>query len=178
MSGIDYEPLWNKSLRFIRKALQARGDGRFDDFCFWCTLAIELLGKAVLARIHPALVVNPQHTDSLFLACGKPLTSTLRTISGRTVFSRIARLSKEFDKTQVDFCELLANRRNAELHSGELPYTGLAPDSRAPRFWRAAELILRVGELDLDEWVGDTEAERVNELIASASTVLIQAVEA
>ena len=178
MSAIEYEPLWNKSRTFIRRALVARDAGRFDDFCLWCAVSLELLGKAMLARVHPALVIDPQDADSLFLACGKAFTVDPRTIIAKTVFARIARLSKDFDKTQVAFCMLMMGRRNADLHSGELPYEGLNPDTWASKFWRAAELMLQANDMSLNDWVGEVEAARAAELINLASTVLEQAVEA
>ena len=178
MSSIDYEPLWNKSRTFIRRALTARDEGQFEDFCLWSAVSLELLGKAMLARVHPALVADPQDADSLFLPCGKAFTVSPRTIISKTVFARIARLSKGFDQTQVAFCTLMMNRRNADLHSGELPFEGLNPDTWAAKFWRATELMLETNGMGLSDWLGDIEAQRAAELINAAATVLQQAVEA
>lgn len=178
MSAIDYEPVWNKSRAFVRRALAARDDGQFEDFCFWCAVSLEMLGKAMLAQIHPALIADPQDVDSMFLACGKTLTSKPRTIAAKTVFLRLAKLSSHIDKTDVDFCTLMMERRNADLHSGALPYEGLNADTWAPRFWRVAELMLAVNQLNLEAWIDAAEAARAQDLIRAAATVRQQAVDA
>ena len=178
MSALDFEPLWNKSKVFVRRALNARDNGEFADCCFWCSIALEILGKAALARVHPALVANPNHQDSLLAACGRPCSSDILTIPAKAVFSRIARLSKSFDLTQVEFSMQMLNRRNAELHSGSLPFAELDPQTWTPRYWKTCELILEIPEMTLKDWVGETEAERAGELITAAVSVLEQAVEA
>jgi hypothetical protein len=178
MGALDYESLWNKSRRFVRTALAARDEGRFDDFCFSCAVSLELLGKAMLSRVHPALVADPRHADSLFLACGKVFTQDPKTILAGTVFERISKLSREFDQTQVKFCMQMAGRRNADLHSGELPFEGLDPNSWAAHFWRAAKLMLDIHTVTLVDWVGDAEAARAVDLLNAAATVLDQAIDA
>jgi hypothetical protein len=165
MSAIDHQPLWEKSRVMVRLALAARNDARFDDFCLWCAASLELLGKAMLAGIHPSLVADPQDADSLFVACGKPLTNDPRTIIAKTVFLRLQKLSARFGKTEVDACMLLMQRRNAHLHSGDLPYANLIPDSWAPRFWELSQLILEIGNKTLEDWVGAVEAARAIALI-------------
>ena len=145
MSALDPEPVWEKSRAFVRRAIKARDEGDYGEFCLLCAVSLEILGKAMLASIHPALIAEPTHPDSLFVACGKPMTASPRTIMAKTVFTRIQALSKAFDQKEFNFCTLMMERRNAEVHSGDLPYHGLGPDTWAPRFWRVAELILDVG---------------------------------
>lgn len=178
MSALEPEAVWNKSRAFIRRALDARDHARFDEFCFWCAVSLELLGKATLAAVHPALIADPQDADSLFVACGKPLTANPKTIIAKTVFLRIQKVSAQFTQHETDFCMLMMQRRNAELHSGELPYHNVQPDSWAPRFWRIAELILQAGGKELGDWVGQGEATNAQALIQSAATVREQSVQA
>lgn len=176
MGALDYESLWNKSRKFVRQGLAARDERRFDEFCFWLAVSLEILGKAMLARVHPALVADPQHVDSLFMACGKPVTTDARTIIAKTVFERISKLSKAFDQTHLHFCTVMATRRNADLHSGELPFEGLVPDTWASHFWRTAALMLQIHNMDLADWVGAAEAARAQDLLNAAATVLEQAI--
>jgi hypothetical protein len=178
MSAIDFEPLWEKSRAMVRLALTARNDGDFGSFCLWCAVSLELLGKAVLASIHPALVVDPQDVDSLFVACGRSLTADPRTIIAKTVFSRLQKLSTRFGQPEADACMRLMQRRNAHLHSGDLPYANLNPDSWAPRFWELSQVILGIGGKTLDDWVGTAEAQNALALIGAAATVREQSVRA
>jgi hypothetical protein len=124
-------------------------------------VSLELLGKAVLAGVHPALVVDPQDVDSLFVACGKPLTADPRTIIAKTVFSRLQKLStnRRFGQPEADACMRLMQRRNTHLHSGDLPYSNLNPDSWAPRFWELSQIILEISGRTLEDWVGAAEAQ-------------------
>jgi hypothetical protein len=178
MSAIDFEPLWEKSRAMVRLALRARNDGDFGSFCLWCAVSLELLGKAMLAGVHPALIVDPQDVDSLFVACGKPLTGDPRTIIAKTVFSRLQKLSTKFGQHEADACMRLMQRRNAHLHSGDLPYENLNPDSWAPRFWELSQLILEIGGRTLEDWVGTDEAQNATALIDAAATVREQSVRA
>jgi hypothetical protein len=176
MSALEHEAIWEKSRVFIRRAIAARDAGEFDGFCFWCALSLEVLGKAALASIHPALIADPQDPGSLFLACGKPMTSNPKTILAKTVFARLQMVSAEFGQTETDFCARMMQRRNAELHSGALPFHGLRPDSWASKFWQVSRLILQVAGRRLEDWVGPAEAARATDLINRAATVREQMV--
>lgn len=118
MSALDAAAVWEKSRAFIRRALAARNANDFADFGLWTSLSLEMLGKAMLADIHPALIVDPQKPESLLVACGIPLTTSPRTIMAKTVFSRLTLISKPFDLTQEKICLGIMDRRNAHLHSG------------------------------------------------------------
>jgi len=178
MSALDHDAIWEKSRAVVRRAITARDQGQFGDFCLWCAVSLELLGKAVLSGIHPSLIADPQDVDSIFLACGKPLTANPKTITAKTVFGRIQKLSGTFGKVEFDFCMLMMQRRNADLHSGDLPFANLNPGSWAPRFWTVAELMLQAGGRTLADWVGAAEARRATALIQQAATVRQQVVEA
>ena len=179
MSALDYEEVWEKSRAVIRRALAARDGGDFDSFCLWAAVSLELLGKAVLSDIHPALIADPKNPASLFLACGKAVSADPpRTIPAHTVWERLKKLSKGFGQQEASFCKLMMERRNAELHSGALPFQALEPDNWAPRFWKVANAILTTDRKTIEDWVGVEEAHRAQDLINKASTVRQQVVTA
>ena len=127
MSALEHEEVWEKSRAVIRRALAARDGGDFGSFCLWAAVSLELLGKAVLSGIHPALIADPKNPDSLFLACGKVVSASQpRTIPAHTVWDRLKKISMGFGKQEEAFCKLMMDRRNAELHSGALPFQSLA----------------------------------------------------
>ena len=105
-------------------------------------MALELLGKSALAAIHPALIADPQNVDSIFAACGHPISTTVKTIPAKTVFARLKHLDKKFDDKTEKFCNAMAERRNAELHSGEAPFAAFLPDAWVPKYWETCSTIL------------------------------------
>jgi hypothetical protein len=136
------EELFAKSRLFISRALEARDDGNFPMFHLWASMSLELLGKAALASLHPTMVADPSSVESLIAALGLKHSTGARSIIAKTVYSRLRRLVPGFDGRAEELCLLLADRRNEELHSGGLPFVGVAPDSWVPGFWRVAILLL------------------------------------
>ena len=132
MATFERDALFAKSIVFIKRALAHRDGNRLDEFQLWAALALELLGKSALAAIHPALIADPQNADSLFAACGHPISTTEKTITGKTVFARLRHLDKKFDNRTEDFCNAMAIRRNGELHSGTAPFAAFLPDAWLP----------------------------------------------
>lgn len=49
------EALYAKSKIYIRRGFRAQSDGDIEEYQLWASLALELLGKAALAKVHPAL---------------------------------------------------------------------------------------------------------------------------
>ena len=176
MTAFDHEPLWNKSKIFIERGLRERHAGEFGSFHLWAAISLEVLGKAALAKIHPSLVADPTSQESMFAACGLVLGTKRKSIQAKTVFERLGRISKDFDKVAHDFCEQLTHDRNAELHSGELPFATSRPERWVPQFWKVAKVILEAQSRTLTDWVGAEEAELAQEVIDQAITVLEQTV--
>jgi hypothetical protein len=169
--AFDTEALFSKSKVYIERAINAERDGNLTDFQLWASLSLELLGKAALASVHPVLVADPDNPDSLFAACGKPFSPKRRSIAAKTVFERLGHICKHFLKEEQDFCMEMANRRNAELHSGELPYVGMRPIAWVPKMWKVCKVVLEVQGKTLSEWLGAEAAIVAEEAITKAPTV-------
>lgn len=170
MTAFDYEPLYNKSKVYIERAIAQQSAGEIATCQLWASLALELLGKAALARIHPVLAADPQHVDSLFAACGRSFSTARKSIMATTVFERLTHVTKQFLKTDQDFCMGMANRRNAELHSGELPFVGMREGAWVPKFWRVSKIILEAQEKTLTDWIGFSEAAKADAAIQVVKT--------
>lgn len=156
--AIEAEALLTKSRFYITKALQRRASGDHEEYQLWSSLALELLGKAALSKVHPCLVVDPTHAPSLFVAAGIAATTDVKTITAKTLFERLKQLSTRFDEAVRVFCVEVSQRRNAELHSGEVPFRTTKAEAWEGRFWRACVIILELVNLTLEEWIGDEEA--------------------
>ena len=166
--AIDKETLLGKSKVYIQRALRCKDENDLDQYQLWASLAIELLGKAALSAIHPSLIVDPNHYQSLFAASGINLSSDIKTIKATTLFNRLARLSPEFDKNVRKFCDAISQRRNAELHSGETPFQAMRLEAWERQYWYAAQLVLTMSESSLDEWLGADQAKAPKQIVEQA----------
>jgi len=178
MEAFDPNSLFAKSRIFIERGLAARDSGEYDVFHMWAALSLELLGKAALASVHPALVADPSRIDSLLYACGRKTSDDVKSIGAKTIYERLPKLSKDFDQRMRDFCMLMANRRNEELHSAASPTSDLDPKTWIPTFWRAAEVILEISQRQLLDWVGKEEALGARTVMEDASRILEHALQA
>lgn len=162
------EALLSKSKIYMSRGLRAKNEGVLDEYQLWASLALELLAKSSLSTIHPALVADPTHYQSLFSACGHPLSPDVKTITAKTLFERISHISKAFDKRIQKFCEQQALRRNSEIHSGESPFSGMSPDTWEAKFWHAAYTLLDIQGKELEQWLGADQAQAPKQLLEDA----------
>jgi len=174
--AIQPEALYSKSRIYIQRGFRAQDAGDIDEYQLWASLALELLGKAALANVHPSLVVDPNHYQSLFAASGRIISNDIKTITAKTLYSRIGHLDKLFDKKHQTFCEQISLRRNAEIHSGESPFLGMKPEAWEREFWSAAKCILEIQSETLESWLGAKKAHAPVEIVAKAEDALSWAI--
>jgi hypothetical protein len=62
------DALYAKSKVYIKRGFRAQQAGEVEEYQLWASLALELLAKAALSAIHPALVADPTHPESLLAA--------------------------------------------------------------------------------------------------------------
>lgn len=178
MSAFLEDTLWSKSKVFLERALKARDDDDASTYHLWAALSIELLAKAALAHVHPSLVADPNDIKSLLHACGVKDPPDKRSVTAKTVYERLTFLSVDFDEKLKKDCMFMANRRNAELHSGESPVAELDIRAWVFSFWRAVKVILAIQKKSLEAWVGNEEAERVEKILKDQSQLTSLAVAA
>lgn len=159
--------LFQKSKVYIARGLRAKNAGSADEYQLWASFALELLAKSSLSAVHPALIADPTHYQSLFAACGHEISSDVKSISAKTLFERLTHISRLFDKRTQGFCDQMALRRNSELHSGESPFSGSAAKSWEAKFWYAAHIILQMQDKDFDVWLGTKEAASKREVLVA-----------
>lgn len=176
MQTFTHDALFAKSKIYISRSLAFRDTGDFEQCQLWASFSLELLGKAALASIHPALVASPDCTKSLFAACGRPFAADLKSIPAHTLWSRLRHVSPAFDTKAEAFCSELARRRNAEVHSGESPFTGMSLDSWWKEFCKTCKTLLTAQSRTVEEWIGPAEAAAVEEVIAARLAAIAHAV--
>ena len=171
------EALYSKSQVYIRRGLRAKNEGELEEYQLWASLALELLAKSSLGNVHPSLVADPTHYQSLFAACGRTLSPDVKTITAKTLFERLGHISKEFDTRLQKFCGQLALRRNSEIHSGESPFSGMQPDAWEKHFWYAIQVMLLLQNKVLDEWLGTESSTVPKQLLIDAENAVKMAVQ-
>lgn len=170
--ALENEALYAKSKVYIGRGLRAQSDEDVEEYQLWSSLALELLGKAALAKVHPALVADPTHSHSIFAACGRQLSPDIKTITAKTLFERLGHIDKAFDSRHQKFCEQMALRRNSELHSGESPFSGIAADAWEKEYWGAIKTVLKMQNESLESWLGAENSKAPSKLIEQAREAL------
>ncbi|TNE43201.1 MAG: hypothetical protein EP345_04665 [Sphingomonadales bacterium] len=171
-TAISEEALLGKSRAYIAKALRRKGEQDLEEYQLWASLALELLGKAALAHRHPCLVVDPTHSPSLFVAAGVSATTDVKTITAKTLFERLRHLIPAFDENVRQNCQAISERRNAELHSGDVPFKAMKVEAWEARYWYACNITLASMGRNLDDWIGEGEAKEKQQLLAIAAEKL------
>lgn len=174
--AINGEALHAKSQVYISRAMARKAARDHDEYQLWASLALELLGKAALARKHPSLVVDPTHWPSMFVAADINVTTDVKTITAKTLFERLVHFIPRFDQIIQKFCQEMAERRNAELHSADLPFRTMRLDTWEARYWHACDTILNHMGSSLEQWLGAADAKAPRELLDEAATALEAAV--
>ncbi|MDR7050007.1 hypothetical protein J2X54_002462 [Duganella sp. 3397] len=175
-AALHPEAIFSKSKEYIRKALLRKEGNDLDEYQLWSSLALELLGKAALAKIHPSLIADPTHAPSLFAAAGHNLSTDVKTIAAHTLFERLRTVVPRFDERTKKFCSEIALRRNAELHSGETPFKAMRLDAWEAQYWHAAQIILEPLGAGLDDWLGASQSESPKALLRHSIEARRQAV--
>lgn len=113
----------------------------------------------------------------MFVAAGVNVTTDVKTITAKTLFERLVHFIPKFDKTIQKFCQDIAERRNAELHSADLPFKTMKLDAWEARYWHACDTILHQMGSSLEQWLGAADAAAPRQLLDEAAKALEAAVE-
>jgi hypothetical protein len=154
--AITHESLLAKSKVHAKKSIEAKARGDETECQLWAAIALELLAKAHLAGIHPSLVVEADRNNlnTLLEACGIGTGTVVKTIGAAEAYARLKHTVSSFSTPVFTECKKLAERRNAELHSGDAACAAIPYASWESDFWYAADLILDSMDMDLKEWLG------------------------
>lgn len=194
LDTIKFDFLYNKSSDCIKRALHRRGTGdpslsagvgrrlfgekpleNFTEYQLWASIALELLGKAALARHHPCLVVDPRSSESMLAAAGIDSKTggksikmeEIRTLAATEVYKRLKFIVPGYDDDAYDLCVITAGGRNAELHSAASPFSRMDP-SWEERYWHTSEIILGHIGRTFNQWFGQKNVNEALKVIQDA----------
>lgn len=137
-------------------------------FALWSTLVLELLGRAALAKVNPALLAEAKDWNNLYFSLGFTPTATKfvpKSIDVSTVFSRLQEILPTFTKELEGFSILHMARRNEELHAGSTPFDSLKTTTWLPVYYQACSILIESLSETLEFLLGKEEA-------ALASTII------
>src|ERR1035438_1397588 len=153
----DYESLWNKALAYVgRGQSEERESGAFS---LWYLMAFELLARAALAKIHPALLADPiDGGDNLLYAFGYGTAKNPKSVTAATVFKRCEKIMPEMTEQDVKSSLGLIAYRNEELHSGSAVLEGLSTETWLAEYYRLCGILLESQGKTLKDLFGSEEA--------------------
>jgi hypothetical protein len=105
-------------------------DGRsFDEQALWASAALELLGKAALARVSPLLIAEPTEDGTNILIASGLIEGNARftSVSASTVFKRCQKAFRPFSASDA---QKFADARNEYLHGVEVRVASWTPSDR------------------------------------------------
>jgi predicted RNA-binding Zn-ribbon protein involved in translation (DUF1610 family) len=159
----DSDSLWLKANTFIDKAI-AVGQAH-PDFGLWAALALELLARSALAKIHPALNADPQDDKNLLYAFGFPVVGQPRSLPAHSVYLRLEKILPDFRKPQRELCDYMALRRNAEIHTGEVAFPPADTSKWQPQFYGVCRVLCGAVGKSLDQFLGADLASAADKMI-------------
>lgn len=171
------DALLTKAQRYAEEMLSHdRDDWRFG---ILSSLALELLARAALAHVSPALLADPKEWTYLYYALGHtPKTPKFipKSVDISAVFARLREIVPKFDVRLEGQCVLHLTRRNDELHSGNSPFDGIGTSDWLPVYYEACDVLLSsIGE-SLATFLGPTEAAVAAQMIAASTNESAKAV--
>lgn len=137
-------------------------------FGFWSALCLEMILRAAVANISPVLLADGKDWNNTLFALGKrELTKKLspKSIDTSELMTRLEAIIPDFNRESANFCTLHIQRRNAELHSGALPFDDLKTSVWLPQFYAACNLLLSSQGSSIRAVFGRDEAKTAETLI-------------
>jgi hypothetical protein len=162
----ERDSLWSKSRLFFERAFdESREDPLFG---LWCSLGIELLGRAALASVSPTLLAEPAPDHRYLLHALNRGSEKIprKSISTGQVFGLCRILFDSFSDEDLSAALALINRRNDELHTGTAAFDKYPSKVWLPGFYRACESLAKSMGESLKSLFGKEEAKIAARMIS------------
>jgi hypothetical protein len=166
----DAEALYAKAQRYVERM---QGEPSDDwEHALWSSFALELLARAALSNVSPALLADTSEKNwqHLFHSLGFTPTEpkfSPRSIAIAEVLKRLREILPDFDNELEVFCVAHTGRRNAELHSGATPFDGVEGAGWHAKYYRSCIVLLKSMGYELAEFVGEDEEAVAKKLISA-----------
>jgi len=136
-----------------------------DEKQLWASLALQLLGKAALAKVSPALIADVRDSGNEMLrAVGlmEGAETHFTSVTASTVFDRCAAAFRPFSSQEA---KKFSNGRNAYLHGAGIGFGAIPSSAWWSRYWSLGATLVTAQDQHLDELVGEDRVNTVEELL-------------
>jgi len=130
-------------------------------FGFWSALCLEMIVRASVSNVSPALIADAKDWNNILFALGKESGGSKlspKSIDISEVLNRAESMFPTFNREMVNTCALHFQRRNGELHSGALPFDDLNTSSWLPQYYGSCEALLATIGVSMAQIFGPEEA--------------------
>ncbi|HYF79331.1 MAG TPA: hypothetical protein VD973_19565 [Symbiobacteriaceae bacterium] len=122
---MDFRKLIDSSSEAARRSLSHQVKEDWDQFLIQGSMAIELLGKATLVRIHPSLIVDKDFDSLLVVSGGLKYSKrkdpwSIKTVGAVELLTRCAQVIPDLKSVEGKL-RVLADLRNSVVHIGAPP---------------------------------------------------------
>ena len=151
------ESLFSKAVLYIERMEENSPDSW--QYGFWSALSLEILTRAALAHVSPTLLANNKDWNNLVYAIrGETITKghLPNSLTAREVRQRLKVLVPSFAGEVDDFCANHAQRRNLEVHSGQLAFMTVSTTQWLPKFYLACRVLLDSMDKELSDLFSKT----------------------
>lgn len=157
------ESLLNKSQRYAERMLEQDRDSWL--FGFWSALMLEMLVKAAISNVSPALIADKEWKNIYFALGHKHPDGKPKTAMISELLNRAELILPGFNRDMQNFCSAHVERRNSEIHSGALPFDDLNSSQWLAEFYSTCEFLLKSLKKPLSFMLGEEEAKVARVLI-------------
>jgi hypothetical protein len=171
------DALLTKAQRYAEEMLShPRDDWKF---AFWSSLTLELLARAALANVSPALLADSKDWNNVYFALGngpKAAKFSPKSVDITSVLARLRDILPDFTPGLENFSVVHMGRRNEELHSATTAFDSVNISGWLPIYYQACDVLLTSMEENLEALVGTEEADIAITMMAAAKDESAKAV--
>jgi hypothetical protein len=165
---------WSKDALFAKAQLYAESMEENEDsnrqFGLWSAFTLEMLVRSLVANTSPALLADAQDWNNVLYGLGgapKRQKFVPKSAPISDLLSRAEDLCAEFTREHANFCASHFARRNAEIHTGHLPFENLGSSIWLPMFYSVCSVLLEAIGESLESLFGRDTAKRAREEMAA-----------
>jgi hypothetical protein len=162
----ERDPLWAKARLFFERAFEHSSDDSL--FGLWCALGLELLARAAVASVSPTLLAEPDPGQRFLLQAlnrGQD-KGPRKSIGTAQVFTLCQILFPKFTEEDKVAGVALVNRRNDELHTGNIAFQEYPSRLWLAGFYRVCRSLAEAMGETLESLLGKENAKVADEVLA------------
>jgi len=170
----EREPLLSKAKLFFERAFNESRDEPL--FGFWCSLGLELLGRAALSSVSPTLLAEPSNDHRFLLHALNRGSERIprKSITSSQVFILCKTLFPKLTDDDLKLANSLMNRRNEELHTGSAAFEEYPASLWLTGFYKTCNTFCEILGESLESIFGEEEAKVAKGIIIENSKEILQ----